>query len=114
MTRYVWHGGQWYPMARHAPLPSRAPYIISDHMQPLRHPVTGDMLDSKSAFRALTKANGYVEMGNDAPMTSPGATDPKDVQADIIEALHMHEQGYQPEPLERAAPDARIYETPDT
>lgn len=41
--------------------------VISDTMQPLKHMGTGRMTDSKSIFRADTKASGCVEIGNEAP-----------------------------------------------
>lgn len=41
--------------------------VISDTMrQALRHPSTGKLMDSKSQFRAVTRAHGCVEVGNDA------------------------------------------------
>jgi hypothetical protein len=40
------------------------PRIISDTMPPTEH-VDGKFYDSKSAFRAVTEAKGYVEIGND-------------------------------------------------
>ncbi len=39
--------------------------VISDTMGALRHPVTGKLMDSKSQFRAVTRAHGCVEVGND-------------------------------------------------
>ncbi len=39
--------------------------VISDTMGPLRHPITGKLMDSKSRFRAETRAHGCVEVGND-------------------------------------------------
>ena len=40
-------------------------YVVEDTMQPLEHPATGRICDSKSAFRRITKENGCVELGND-------------------------------------------------
>ncbi len=40
------------------------PRIISDTMPPTEH-VDGKFYDSKSAFRKVTEAKGYVELGND-------------------------------------------------
>ncbi len=40
--------------------------VISDTMgTALRHPSTGKLMDSKSQFRAVTRAHGCVEVGND-------------------------------------------------
>lgn len=47
-----------------------APFIASDTMDLTEH-VDGKHYDSKSAFRATTKALGYVEMGNDPQRLKP-------------------------------------------
>ena len=48
------------------PLDNRsAPYVISDTMAPLKHMGTGKTIDSKSRFRAETKASGCVELGTE-------------------------------------------------
>lgn len=41
------------------------PLVFTDTM-PLTEHVDGKSYDSKSAFRAVTKAHGYIEVGNDA------------------------------------------------
>ena len=43
-----------------------APYVISDTMDPLKHHGTGAIIDSKSRFRADTKASGCVEIGTES------------------------------------------------
>lgn len=45
--------------------PSVAAHVVDDTMAPLEHPITGEVFNSKSAFRAVTKAHGCVEVGND-------------------------------------------------
>jgi hypothetical protein len=42
-----------------------APNVIDDTMAPLRHLVTGEVFESKSAFRRVTKMMGLEEVGND-------------------------------------------------
>jgi hypothetical protein len=44
-----------------------APMVLSDCMDALRHPVTGLYSDSKAAFRAMTRASGCEEVGDQAP-----------------------------------------------
>ncbi len=39
--------------------------VISDTMTPIKHHGTGRVIDSKSKFRADTKASGCVEIGNE-------------------------------------------------
>ena len=40
------------------------PRVIGDGMDPTEH-IDGKHYDSKSAFRAVTKAHGMIEVGND-------------------------------------------------
>lgn len=40
-------------------------FVISDTMDAVIHPSTGKFYDSKSRFRAETRARGLVEVGND-------------------------------------------------
>lgn len=50
------------------------PRVISDTM-PLTEHVDGKQYDSKSAYRAVTRAHGYVEVGNDpARLRKPAKT----------------------------------------
>jgi len=94
--RYVWHHSAWHPVGGKPPScpPSVFPAIHSDHMDPLQHPVTGEMLDSKSAFRARTRAAGCVELGNDAPRTNPRPNiDRKALREDINTAISELERG---------------------
>lgn len=43
----------------------RAPYVISDTMEPTKHHGTGRMISSKRAFSRETRAAGMVEIGNE-------------------------------------------------
>lgn len=62
------------------------PRIISDTM-PLTEHVDGKHYDSKSAFRAVTEAKGYVELGNDtARFKAPDR--PKRDTSKLDAALH--------------------------
>lgn len=61
------------------------PAIASDRMDPLQH-VDGKMYDSKAAFRAVTKAQGYVEVGND-PARFNRPAPPKPDRAAIRDAV---------------------------
>ena len=71
---------------RHAS--DRAPAVISDAMPPLKHMATGRILDSKSAFRADTRASGTIEVGNDpAGYRPPPKPEPKGVRDDVQRAI---------------------------
>lgn len=73
--------------------------IISDTQAPLVHPATGQIFDSKSQFRAATRAAGCVELGNDAASVTPAwQTDRKVLRDDINQAISELEQG-RPAPL---------------
>jgi hypothetical protein len=42
-------------------------HVIEDSMDSLRHPVTGEMIDSKSQFERVTRQNGCVTVGSFTP-----------------------------------------------
>ena len=107
MARYIWHNDQWVPAVR-ASRPRLFPAIISDSMDALLHPATGVTTDSKSHFRAMTKAGGYEEIGNEveAHFTRPEL--PRITDADVAQAYEMVEQGYQAPPIETAEAGIRI------
>lgn len=51
---------------------SEAPYVISDTMELTRHMGDGKYYSSKAEFRAVTKALGCLEVGNEkATMLKP-------------------------------------------
>lgn len=107
MTRYVWRNGDWIDTTGWKRPPRKTPYIVRDYMTAAVHPATGETMDSKSQFRAITRAHGLVELGNDAPSAPPPA--PTVSKAEIAEAYAMVEQGYTPPPSETVDADARIY-----
>jgi len=60
-------------------------YVITDTMEALWHPATGQMLDSKSEFRKMTKMSGCEEVGNERrKVETPELPGRKD---DIIRAI---------------------------
>lgn len=110
--RHVWHPGlhQWVDVTN-APRPKRVgAYIMRDSMDAILHPATGQVTDSKSHFRAMTRASGMVEMGNDAPLerAPPPPPDERDIERDIAGAIQMLNQGYQPPPVDPVDADTRI------
>lgn len=71
-----------------------APMLILDTMDALRHPATGDMVDSKAHFRKVTRDHGAFEVGSD----QVGASAPKDTTyaADVGSAIQKLKSGYMP------------------
>ncbi len=71
-----------------------APMVITDTMDALRHPATGDMVDSKAHFRKVTRDHGAQEVGTD----QVGASAPKDTTyaADVGGAIQKLKSGYKP------------------
>lgn len=67
MTTFVLRNGAL--VEKHlAPLSTSGPQRhISDTMGLTWHPATGKHLDSKSAFRRMTRDSGCREVGNDVP-----------------------------------------------
>lgn len=62
-------------------------FVIQDTMDPTIHPCDpfGAPIESKSQFRAITKANGCEEVGNDRNKTRP---EPKGMsEADYVDAV---------------------------
>ena len=58
---------KWAPITPNAPqerIPNVAPYVISDTMPAAEH-VDGRFYESKAAFRAVTRAHGLTEVGNE-------------------------------------------------
>lgn len=64
MTTYVWRNGKCVEKHKAHPKKGGA-FVISDTMPAMRHPITGKLMDSKSSFRAITRAHGCVEVGNE-------------------------------------------------
>lgn len=65
MTTYVRRNGKIVDKSAAQPLSGRVGGVISDTMRAMRHPITGKPMDSKSSFRAVTRAHGCVEVGNE-------------------------------------------------
>jgi len=112
--KYFWLDGQWVPgwmvRAVRASGSLPAPNIISDDMDALRHPVTGKMSESKSAFRAMTRAAGCRELGNDAPTEPAKSVPDRTRRNDIQRAWQKLEQGYKPATVAPLSPGtARVY-----
>lgn len=113
-SKYIWHNGAWVDITNWTPPPRRTPYIIRDAMDALQHPATGEVLDSKSRFREITKANGLVEVGNDyVTNRNPAPSQEKEITKAVAQAYEMLEQGYQPPPVESVADwgETRIVES---
>lgn len=64
---FVMRNGQIVRKEDAGPRPSsgRPLGVISDTMDAMVHPATGKLMDSKSQFRAMTRAAGCVEVGNE-------------------------------------------------
>lgn len=77
-----------------------APMLISDHMPDTWHPHDGKHYDSKSHFRAVTKASGGEEIGTDR-QTATKHVD-MTVKHDVGEAVKKLREGYKPKPQKQA------------
>lgn len=58
-----------------------APMIIGDEMPVTQHMADGKLYTSKRKFRAVTKAHGCIEVGNDPAMLRRAAKSKPDRQA---------------------------------
>lgn len=102
--QYIWNGGEWVDVTGWKPPPRRTPYIIRDGMDAAQHPATGEIFESKSRFREVTRQHGLTEVGNDIPTipTKP-VLSRAERKRDIATAIEQLEQGYVPPPVESAA-----------
>lgn len=88
MTTYVLRDGRLVPKQTAAP--ASHVHVISDTMAPTKHMATGRIHDSKTKFRADTKATGCEEVGNDPAGARPSRRlepDTKDIVNDIKRAI---------------------------
>jgi hypothetical protein len=60
--------------------------VIQDSMNSTWHPITGEMIDSKSKFRKITKSHGCIEVGNEEQKQRPPETKDSDYTEAIIKA----------------------------
>lgn len=87
MTTYVYRSGQLIDKRLALPRDvGRAPSVISDTMQAMRHPITQKVMDSKSGFRAVTRAHGCVEVGNETQRDTRRVDMPS-LKGDIAHAI---------------------------
>lgn len=73
--------------------PFAAPFIQQDTIAPTFHPVTGQVLDSKSAFRRITKERGYVEIDDERTWSEIGERKNAQIEGlkqDIEEVRHWY------------------------
>ena len=68
--------------------------VISDSMEPLKHHGSGRTIDSKSRFRAETRALGLIEIGNEPikPRT-PIKLDKRQRRDDIKRTIYQLRNG---------------------
>lgn len=71
-----------------------APMLQRDQMDALRHPATGDMIESKSQFRQITKSSGAMEIGTDTLKVAPPVD--RTYKSDVGEAIRQVKEGYRP------------------
>lgn len=69
-----------------------APFIHQDSFdRPLRHPVTGKMYDSRSAYEKENKRLGLEVVGNEKLSQKPRQLKDKITEAQIMDAIHHAE-----------------------
>lgn len=106
--KFIRHNGAWVPADQFTRPPRAFPSIIRDHCEPMAHPIDGRTYESKSAIRAVTRAHGYVELGNEIMPPREFKHD-NGLEKDIAMAYEAVEQGYRPPPDATASGDIRMY-----
>lgn len=81
---HIIRNGVLYETTKAPPKANAAPHVISDTMDAIVHPAIGKKMDSKSAFRRVTRAHGCVELGNERVDTRKPET-PEHVYRDAVE-----------------------------
>lgn len=81
------------PVARsHLPLP----YVISDEMPPTEQ-VDGKFYESKAQFRAVGRALGLTEVGNEKPKPKQRATNSREARRQSLrKAIERYKAGERP------------------
>lgn len=74
---------------------NEAPHVIRDGLDDLRHPATGEIVDSKSRFRRITRDAGCIEIGNEEQRAAK--PEPVDPSRHVGQAMQMVREGYRPE-----------------
>lgn len=87
--------GTWHTVVRQPP-PPRVFLRLDTLDAPLQHPCNGLWYESKSAFRAVTKAYGCVERGTDRIPPKVYEPDDRKIEDTILRAKQKVEQGYKP------------------
>ena len=96
MTTYVYRNGEL--VEKHLASPRGKQYVsgvISDNIPDLVHPANGKRYDSKSAFRKVTKAHGYQEVGTEKQKDTRKLGH-QDFKRDVGEAIQKLREGYRP------------------
>jgi hypothetical protein len=88
-----WPDNHVEPVPERSALP--APMLALDTMDALWHPHDGRKYESKSEFRAVTKAAGGEEVGNDV-QTDNRRVD-RVTKDEVAQAIQMVKQGYKPQ-----------------
>lgn len=70
------------------------PNFMRDCMDALQHPTDDKYYDSKSAFRAVTRASGGEEVGNEVQRNAFKTSDL--TKQEVADAMEMVKNGYKP------------------
>lgn len=84
---FAYRGGKFVEITKDEVKPI-APYVYTDTMDATEHPCDGNVYESKSRFRAVTKAHGCMEIGNDLLSEHPKERVNNITDKHIAEALN--------------------------
>ena len=100
--KFIWDRKRmtWVPIARYRPQHvAGSLYVIGDTLPDLVHPANGKRYDSKSRFRAETKARGLVEFGTETQKRVETPMSP--LKPAIKTAIEQLRAGYRAPNLDR-------------
>jgi len=68
-----------------------APFVQQDTMEPLRHPISGKIYDSKSEYMRETRAHGCEVVGNDLLSNKPRKTKEVITESMVLDRIERAE-----------------------
>ncbi len=86
-----------------APAEQKSAYVRGDSIPDLKHPVTGEIIDSRSKWNAINKAHGLEVVGNDLLSKKKHQLQEKITDSRIMNAIEKAEATYSDPSKFRAA-----------
>lgn len=87
---YRWIDGKFVEIYN-SETPELAPYVQDDTMAPLKHPVTGKIIESRAEYLRVTKSLGLEIVGNDLLSKRARRANPEIPESAVMDAIQRAE-----------------------